>query len=179
MILAPEGSKAEVAALAREMAGMEETLVCGPWEDLKAQLTDSMGQPDFWMQPDRHATLARLALMDRVRAAAATAEALRSRLTKGTERTGRHSRELVARLALQIHLLKEGIRDGLEAAPIEVALLVEPALEKSGEHQATRAWCQQVFDMYRAWGNSRHMQTAKIGPSSAAIASNPRRWCAT
>ena len=166
MILAPEGSKAEVAALAREMAGMEETLVSGPWEDLKAQLTDSMGQPDFWMQPDRHATLARLALMDRVRAAAATAEALRGRLTKGTERTGRHSRELVARLALQIHLLKEGIRDGLEAAPIEVALLVEPALEKSGEHQATRAWCQQVFDMYRAWGNSRHMQTAEIADGS-------------
>jgi ATP-dependent Clp protease ATP-binding subunit ClpC len=121
-----------------------------------------MGRPDFWMQPDRHAALARLALMDRVRAAAATAAALRGRLSRGTERTGRHSRELVARLALQLHLLEQGIRDALEAAPIEVALLVEPALEKSGEHQATRAWCQQVLDMYRAWGSGRHMQTAEI-----------------
>mgnify|MGYP003495488364 CR=1 FL=1 len=40
-----------------------------------------------------------------------TADALRARLAKGAERSGRSSRELVARLALQLHLLKEGVRD--------------------------------------------------------------------
>ena len=76
-----------------------------------------MTAADFWTRPDRHATLARLALMDRVKAAAATASSLRDRLAKGTERTGKHSRELVGRLALQLHLLKEGIRDVMEARP--------------------------------------------------------------
>ena len=101
--------------------------------------------------------------MDRVRAAAATAEALRGRLAKGTQRTGKHSRELVARLALQLHLIKEGIKDAVEAAPIEVALRVEPALEKPGDHQATRGWCLQVLGMYRAWAGNRHMQLSEIG----------------
>jgi ATP-dependent Clp protease ATP-binding subunit ClpC len=72
----------------------------------------------------------------------------------------------VARFALQLHLLEEGIRDALEAAPIEVALAIEPALERAGEHQATRAWCQQVLGMYRAWGGSRHMQLAEIADGS-------------
>jgi ATP-dependent Clp protease ATP-binding subunit ClpC len=162
MILAAAGSAAEVKALAREHTGVERTFASAQWEDLKASLTDGMAAADFWTRPDRHATLSRLALMDRVKTAAATAEALRARLAKGTERTGKHSRELVARLALQLHLLKEGIRDTLEAAPIEVALRIEPALEKPSEHQATRAWCLQLLDMYRGWAGNRHMQLTEI-----------------
>jgi ATP-dependent Clp protease ATP-binding subunit ClpC len=162
MILAATGSEAEVEALAREHAGVEQTLASPQWDDLKAGLTDKMAVPDFWSRPDRHATLARLALMDRVKTAAATAEALRARLAKGSQRTGKHSRELVARLALQLHLIKEGIRDTLEAAPIEVALRIEPAMEKPSEHRATRAWCQQVLGMYRGWADNRHMQLTEI-----------------
>jgi ATP-dependent Clp protease ATP-binding subunit ClpC len=162
MILAPAGSAAELEALAREYAGVEERLASAQWEDLKSGLSANMTQADFWTRPDRHATLSRLALMDRVKAAATTAEALRARLAKGTQRTGKSSRELVARLALQLHLLKEGIRDAVEAAPIEVALRVEPALEKPSEHQATRGWCQQLIGMYRAWAGNRHMQLAEL-----------------
>ena len=74
--------------------------------------------------------------MDRVQAAAGTADvAARRGSPRGRERTGKSSRELVARLALQLHLIKEGIRDVLETAPIEVALLVEPALERPGERR--------------------------------------------
>ncbi len=100
--------------------------------------------------------------MDRVKAAAATAESLRARLAKGTERTGKYSRELVGRLALQLHLLKEGIKDVMETAPIEVALVVEPAFERPSENEATRRWCVQLLGMYRAWADNRHMQLAEI-----------------
>ena len=118
--------------------------------------------PGFWTRPDRHATLARLALMDRVKAAMSTADALRGRLAKGTERSGRSSRELVARLALQLHLIKEGVRDVREVSPIEVALQVEPALERSGDREATRDWCARVLEMYRAWARNRHMQLSEV-----------------
>jgi hypothetical protein len=91
--------------------------------------------------------LARLALMDRLKAAMSTADALRARLAKGTERSGRSSRELVARLALQLHLIKEGVRDVREQSPIEVALQVEPALERAGDREAVRAWCAPVVGM--------------------------------
>jgi ATP-dependent Clp protease ATP-binding subunit ClpC len=134
---------------------------------MKASLAEQMTASDFWARPQRYETLARLALMDRVKAAAATAESLSARLAKGTERGGKFSRELVARLALQLHLLGEGIKDVMEAAPIEVALVVEPAFERQGDNEATRRWCAQVLGMYRAWADNRHMQLAEIAGGAA------------
>jgi ATP-dependent Clp protease ATP-binding subunit ClpC len=167
MVLAPEGSEAELTILKAEYTAVSDALASPAWEDLKAHLSDAMAAADFWTRPDRHSTLARLALMDRVKAAAATAGALLARLAKGTQRTGKHSRELVGRLALQIHLVKEGIKDAREAAPIEVALAVEPAFERSSDRHATQVWCGQVLDMYRGWAGNRHMQVTEVGGASA------------
>jgi hypothetical protein len=101
--------------------------------------------------------------MDRVQAAASTAASLRARLAKGTERgSGQYSRELVARLALQLHVVKLGIQDVFDAAPIEVALMIEPALDGTGDTQATRKWCAQLAAMYRGWADNRHMQLSEI-----------------
>ena len=47
-------------------------------------------------------------------------------------------------------------------APIEVALLVEPAFDKPGDNRLTREWCAQLQDMYRAWAGKRNMQLAEI-----------------
>ena len=162
MILAPEGTAAEMQVLEGEHAGIAEALAAAEWEDLKHSLSQDMSAAGFWSRPDRHATLARLALMDRLKAAMSTADALRARLAKGTERSGRSSRELVARLALQLHLIKEGMRDVHEQSPIEVALQVEPALERAGDREAVRAWCARVLGMYRAWAANRHMQLSEV-----------------
>ena len=157
MMLTPSGSDAEVAALEHESATVEATMQSAEWEQLKARLSAAMLESGFWSRPDRFETLARLALLDRVRAAADTAQSLRSRLARGTERAGKSSRELIARLALQLHLVKDGIRDAFEGEPIEAAILVEPAFEKPGERDATRAWCGQLLNMYRAWAKNRNM----------------------
>ena len=102
--------------------------------------SERMPAAGFWSRPDRHETLARLALMDRVQAAAQHGRVpARAASPRARERAGKSSRELVARLALQLHLVKEGIRDVFEAAPIEVALLVEPALERPGERRGDAA----------------------------------------
>jgi ATP-dependent Clp protease ATP-binding subunit ClpC len=167
MILSPEGTDAEVSALEAAHANTAHAFLSPEWEDRKARLAADMQAPDFWSRPDRHETLARLALMDRVKSAAGTAEALRARLAKGAERSGKSSRELVGRLALQLHLIREGIRDVHEAAPIEVALLVEPALERPGERAAARAWCERLLAMYRAWAGNRHMQLAELSGAGA------------
>ena len=50
----------------------------------------------------------------------------------------------------------------METAPIEVALVVEPAFERPSENEATRRWCVQLLGMYRAWADNRHMQLAEI-----------------
>jgi ATP-dependent Clp protease ATP-binding subunit ClpC len=162
MILAPSGTDSEYAAIEREYASVEAAIASPAWEDLKRELSDKILAADFWSRGDRHDTLARLALMDRVKAAAGTASSLYARLTKGAERAGKSSRELIQRLALQLHLVKEGTRDVFDAAPIEVVLMVEPALERPGDGEATEDWCRQLHGMYRAWARNRHMQIAEI-----------------
>jgi ATP-dependent Clp protease ATP-binding subunit ClpC len=162
MILAPEGTAAEMQALEAEYAAIAQVFLSPEWEERKAGLAEAMQAVEFWSRSDRHETLSRLSLMDRVKTATGTAEALRARLAKAAERSGKSSRELVGRLALQLYLIKEGIRDVVEAAPIEVALLVEPALERPGAREATRAWCGQLLAMYRAWAGNRHMQLAEL-----------------
>ena len=86
--------------------------------------------------------------MDRVAAAAATTDALHARLAKGTGSGGHFSRELIARLALQLYLVRQGLEDVREDAAIEVAVMVEPALEGgAGDGKATAEWCGQLREM--------------------------------
>lgn len=162
MILAPQGNEAELRTLKAEIARVDETMASEEWEARKAELSARMMDAGFWSAPQRFATLARLALIDRVRAAAETVHSLKARLDKGTERAGKSSRELVSRIALQLHLVNEGIRDVRDGAAIEVALMVEPAFEKPADVEATAAWCRQMLDMYRGWGRRRHMQLTEM-----------------
>jgi ATP-dependent Clp protease ATP-binding subunit ClpC len=172
MMLSPSGTEVEVAALNAEYAHVEAVIASDEWEDLKATLSEKLLSPDFWKGSDRHVTLSRLALMDRVKAAAGTAKSLRARLIKGFKQTGKPSRELIQRLALQLHLVAEGTRDVFEGTPIEAALLVEPALGRKGDNEAAEEWCAQLVEMYRAWARRRHMQLterARKGASARPI----------
>ncbi len=89
-----------------------------------------MSSADFWTRPDRFGTLARFALMDRVKAATETADALRGRLARYARSSRPYSAELSGRLALQLHLIKEGIKDAFEDAPIELALVDRAGLRR-------------------------------------------------
>jgi len=170
MILDPMGTPAEREALDAAAGEIERTIGSEQWDQIKLRLAEEMSKADFWSRPERHQTLARLALMDRVQAAAHTAESLQSRLAKGSGRA-QYSRELIQRLALQLHMVKLGLQDALEGAPIEIALMIEPALDGSGEAKATHKWCAQLAGMYRAWADARHMQLSEI--SNAADKSLP------
>lgn len=167
MILAADGIDLEIATLEAEAGKLAERLNSSAWADLRAELAERMAAPEFWSHPSRFETLARIALMDRVRAAHETVEALKTRLDKGAARSGRSSRELISRLALQIHLVGEGIRDAEEGAPVELLLAVEPAFERPGEKPASIAWCRTVLDMYSAWGRNRNMSVSETAPDPA------------
>jgi ATP-dependent Clp protease ATP-binding subunit ClpC len=166
MILTPEGTQAEFTALQAEYDGIERTLASGEWENLKESLSGEMSSVDFWSRPDRFNTLARLALMDRVRSATETADALRTRLARGSRRLRPYSAELSGRLALQLHLIKEGIKDAVDDAPIELALAVEPVFDGAGDRQATLTWCRKLTAMYRAWAGKRRMHINDVASRS-------------
>jgi ATP-dependent Clp protease ATP-binding subunit ClpC len=160
-ILAPKGTRAEFHMLQDEYEDIERTLQSGEWNSLKDTLSEDMSVADFWNRADRFDTLARFALMDRVKSATETANALRRRLERYNRPPPRYSAELSGRLALQLHLIREGIKDAFDDAPVELALTIEPVFDGAGDRQATLAWCDQLRSMYRAWAAKRRMQIAE------------------
>ncbi len=162
VVLAPGGSRAEYQMLQDEYADIERTLQSAEWIGLKDDLAADMATAEFWTRPDRFGVLARFALMDRVKSATETANALRGRLQRYSRSPSHYSTQLSGRLASQLFLIREGIKDALENAPIELALTVEPVFEGAGERPATLGWCQKLRAMYRAWAEKRRMQVAEI-----------------
>ena len=158
VILAPKGTREEFQRLQADYDDVARTLQSPEWDDLKDQLTAAMAAADFWSRPDRFGTLARLALMDRVKLASETAETLKNRLTRSAQSPRGYSAELSGRLALQLHLIKDGMRDAFDNSPVELALAVEPVFNNAAEHAKALAWCRQLTAMYRAWAGKRRMQ---------------------
>jgi ATP-dependent Clp protease ATP-binding subunit ClpC len=170
MILTPEGTAAEFEALTDKANGIVRSLASPEWESLKLSLAQEMSSVDFWQRQDRFEKLARLALMDRVAAAANTTDSLRMRAAKGARQPGLYHRELISRLALQVHLVAEGIRDVFEGAAVEVALMVEPAFDGgASDNRATSTWCRQLLGMYRDWAENRHMQLSEIKTGTESL----------
>jgi ATP-dependent Clp protease ATP-binding subunit ClpC len=171
-ILAPKGTRAEFETLQAEYEDVEHTLQSDEWDGLKEKLAEEIASADFWNRPDRFDTLARFALMDRVKSAVETANALRGRLGRYSRTPARYSAQLSGRLALQLHLIREGIRDAFDNAPVELALIIEPVFDGAGDRQATLAWCNKLRSMYRAWAGKRRMQILEM-PGAAKDKDTP------
>ena len=65
----------------------------------------------FWSKPERYATLSRLALMDRVRAAAETARSLKTRSTREASAPANRRASLSRASPCKSYLVGEGIED--------------------------------------------------------------------
>ena len=158
MILKPTGTPQESADLIAAYAAVEARLASREWGELKEKLQAEIAAPDFWSRSDRQPVFARLGLMDRVGEAARTAERLKLRLEASGTRTAQTSRELISRLALQLHLLEQGFVDALQDAPIDALAMAEPVLDGAVDPKAQADWCARLIEMYRLWAERRHMQ---------------------
>jgi len=168
MVLRPGGTAKERAALAQYWAEIETQLDSEAWINLGTQLSAESADPEFWSRSDRCAVLARRALMDRVAEAARTAAHLKLRLDRSGKPAAQASRELVARLALQLHLVQQGLTDTLMGSPIDVLVLAEPALDGTVDAKANADWCARITRMYRQWASRRHMQLNDYAPPKGA-----------
>jgi ATP-dependent Clp protease ATP-binding subunit ClpC len=158
VILAPKGTHEEFQRLQADYDDVAHALQSSDWEALKEKLNATMTDSDFWNRPDRFGTLARLALMDRVKLASETADTLKNRLARSAQSPRGYSAELSGRLALQLHLVKDGMQDAFADSPIELALAVEPVFNNAAEHAQALVWCRRLMAMYRAWAGKRRMQ---------------------
>jgi ATP-dependent Clp protease ATP-binding subunit ClpC len=172
-ILAPQGTPGEFQMLEAECEAVQRRFGAADWSDLKEELTAEMSSAVFWNRPDRFGVLARFALMDRVKSAAETAHALRDRALRYSQSPRRYSAELNGRLALQLHLIREGIRDAFDDAPVEVALTIEPVFDGADDRTATLRWCKDLTAMYRAWAEKRRMQIRDLPSANGPRAADP------
>lgn len=160
---APSGDKAEQAALAEALDSIADRIDGGDWTAEKARLSSLINAPEFWSDQQRFLTLAKLELMDRLAVATETAHRLHGRLPRRQNATGKSAREIVARLAMQIHLVEQGLKDLDDGAPAEAALIVEPVFNSPGEEgEAERMWCADILAMYRAWAAKRNMTLSEL-----------------
>ena len=166
MILQPRGSADERAMLEAGVEALEQTFESDPWLELKARLEREASAPDIWEQADRHQVFARLERVDRVQEAARTARRLDGRLGRG--RSQAPSREMICRLALQLHLLQAGVEDVLEDAPVEALIRVEPALDSGAGAEAAAAWAERLAAMYRLWAERRRMPFDLVEPRAGS-----------
>jgi ATP-dependent Clp protease ATP-binding subunit ClpC len=163
VILQANGSTAERELLVKCAAGMRAALEGAEWEQLRSLLSARMSASDFWDDAGRHRVLARFALMDRVKAAAQTADSLLERYLRGVRgQLGQYSRDLAGRLALQLHLVEHGIRDALQDAPIEVVVAIDPAMESTTDARGVQQWCEQICEMYSEWAARRRMHLTRV-----------------
>jgi len=166
MILQPGGGARERAALEASFETLGTVLAAPEWIALKDGLLQQVSAVDIWSRPDRHALFARIAMMDSVEEAARTADRLHRRLmSRGTQPSGA-SRELVGRLALQLHLIEQGITDVHTQAPADVVIAVEPIFDAGGEVEPSEEWCGRLARMYRQWAERRRMQFEEMTPPS-------------
>lgn len=169
LALTPASSAEAVATLDDALDGVHRRQHDSTWEQQNLDIASTMSAADFWTRPTRFESLAKMALMDRIKVATETADSLRGRLLKARERSGKPARELVGRLALQIYLIEHGLTDLASDAPIEVALLIEPALDHVTDRAASLQWCASLRDMYRSWADKRNMQISEIKPTGSAL----------
>ncbi len=160
IILSANGSNDERAALEAGYRSLKGRIEGTSWAALSEQLASQIANPVIWSRPDRYEVLSRFALMDRVKAAFKTVEAVRERLDKSRDGRG-HSRELATRLAQHVYVADAGAEDALTNAPIEAIVNVEVALENAGEPQAARVWCAQISQMYKSWAVKRGMHVSE------------------
>ena len=167
MMRAPAGSGGEVATLAASLDPLVARFETPAWTKEKAELGAAINASEFWSRDDRFETLARIELMDRLAVAADTATSLENRLSRIGDGTGKALRDLVARQAMQIHLVSEGLKDLDEKSPPEIAVIVEPMFTGGlDEGEKARAWCHDIEAMYRTWAVNRNMQLKEIEPTA-------------
>jgi ATP-dependent Clp protease ATP-binding subunit ClpC len=161
IILRQSGTAAERVSLTSHWSEIENEMASEQWRAANERLASAMADPAIWSREDRHQLFSRLEMADRLKEAARTAERLFRRYQAIGQSPARASRELAARLALQLYNLRQGLDDRKSDAPIDALLRVDPAMD-GGDSLGASDWCEKLIAMYRAFADKRRMRLEEI-----------------
>lgn len=163
ILLRPQGSRAELAALRRYFEKLNETVEAEPWQQRKDAAFAEMETAEFWSSPERFATLGLAEYIDRVGAGVKRARSLLERLERqsGAGRSNAPA-HMVGVLAQNLHLLEIACLDIEQGRPREAFLIVEVRPDSTQDWSRCAAFARQLAAMYESWATTRRMRFTKL-----------------
>ncbi len=154
IVLHPAGSAAESKFLGRRCEVLAAAIEGSTWQEHKADLLQRINDSAFWESPERHGTLGRMELMDRIESGWRSLRSLANRL-----RNSSPTASLCGEVAQKIHLLDHAVVDLREEQPIHVFLgITASEAGAAGDAPAAGAWFDRLCDMYQSWAERRRMK---------------------
>ena len=154
--LRPQRTRAEAAFLVAEEQRVAAAVA--DWCATKDDLLAAMRDPDFWEAPDRFATLARVEYLDRLEAAAGTAERLTQRLAAGTRGDTRPAGDLVRLVAGRLHVLTCALEERGSDEVLDAAITVSSGTGHGHDPAAAEEFAHRLESMYLDWSERRGMR---------------------
>ncbi|MEM9386713.1 MAG: AAA family ATPase [Pseudomonadota bacterium] len=153
------GNAAERAYLSAQIATLAQTLEGERWESQKSALLARINEPAFWESPERHQSLSRMELMDRLESGWRALHSLLQRRTNGAA-----SARLHADIAQKLHLLGAALEDLNGERPIHAFIAVSAG--EAGQALATdpEHCYAAVCRMYEQWASHRRMKYEVLEP---------------
>lgn len=163
------GSHAEVETLRLALTLLAARIAAEPWRGAKEALLLESARPGFWEREDRFERLGRAEYLDRIENGVRAATSLIERL-EGSRRTPRESypRDVVRRLAQQLHLLGAAAEEALVTGPRDAFVAVEPQLEDHAQPGPAGDFARRLAAMYEGWARARGMRLAVLESPGAA-----------
>jgi ATP-dependent Clp protease ATP-binding subunit ClpC len=119
----------------------------------KGHALSAISEPGFWDRDDRFELLAEAEYLDRLQAAARTAERLGARLGRSVRADGRANAELVGLLAGRLYVLDRALSGIEHEAPREVFLHVRRSGRGGGAESGPEEFAATLAEMYVGWAD--------------------------
>ncbi len=161
------GTSVEVAGLRAALAALRVRIESEGWREAKQALLLEPATPGFWERADRFERLGRAEYLDRIESGMASATSLLERLDGGGRTRVAYPRDLVRRLAQQLHLLEAACGEALDSGPRDAFVSIEPLHEAPDEAGAPAAFALRLTAMYESWARARGMRLVDLGATRA------------
>jgi ATP-dependent Clp protease ATP-binding subunit ClpC len=158
LVLDPHGTVDEVDCLEDRYEDLAEVVESADWQQRKAGALSQLRAAGFWESPHRFAVLGLAEYMDRIEVGLDTARSLLRRLGSANGARQHYPRDLIQRLAEQLHLLDAACKTLAEGRPRDAYLVVRASRDSGTDRAEADVFAARLARMYTEWAANRRMR---------------------
>ena len=166
LVLDARGTPEEVDLLEDRLTTLRARVESPDWEAQKEAALREMRAPGFWELSTRFAVLGLAEYMDRIEVGLETAGSLLRRLDARHHARQHYPRELVKRLAQQLHLLDAACTTLDAGHPRDAYVLVRGSRDSGTDVAVADAFAARIGRMYVDWAGKRRMRLDVLDEST-------------